>query len=910
MTSSLDSVLSRIRIVHRPLLIVVALLLPLGGLFYFMMAGFSRDIGFAQMEMRGNSYQRPLEQLLQLVPEHQRLALRALAGDPAAVTDRAAKAREVDQAFGALAEADQAVGHELQFTEAGLSKRNRETVLLTRFQQRWEDLKSRSVAITAALCLELHDALLKDIRLAITHAGDTSNLILDPDLDSYYLMDATVVGLPSTQERVARITDFATKSSATDPQTQTRFAVCAAQLREMDVERVVASLQTCLNEDANFHGDSKTLRAALTGPQRAFQVAAEEFLALLDRQATNSRPAVGPDEFLRAGETLRAASFALWRAGAQELDRLLEIRIAHFAAQRLSACAIVAVFLVLAGFVFWGVSRSITRPILELTVVSQIVAGGDLVATIPLTERSDEAGELARALKLMTDNLRKLLREVSGGVQTLASSATELSAVSSQTTTAVKSVSERTSTVAAAAEEASANTISVAASMEQAATNLSSVASATEEMSATVGEIAAQSEKARAISERASAQAQSISSLMAQLGLAAQEIGKVTETITDISSQTNLLALNATIEAARAGAAGKGFAVVANEIKELARQTASATEDIKEKIAGVQNSAGSAISDIEKITGVIQEVGSIVASIAASIEEQAAVTKDVAGNIAQASAGVRDSNERVAQTAAVSKSIAQDIGAVTTSVEDIRQGGEQVQASTVELSQLAEQLKATVDRFKVDNEVPIAATTSGSTRDTQGQNPAHRSQSEAEFIPWKEEYSVGVVTMDAHHQKLISLINRLHAALKQGSGTAVAQGLLKEVMAYTQYHFQAEEALMAKVNFDGLAAQQKVHADFLRVVTAARDRWQDGDASVPRELLATLESWLVQHITGMDKQYGPCIVRHLAGAKDTACPLRSAAPTGTAACVRSDRGKDKQSRLSTSVTRPTNERLL
>ena len=120
---------------------------------------------------------------------------------------------------------------------------------------------------------------------------------------------------------------------------------------------------------------------------------------------------------------------------------------------------------------------------------------------------------------------------------------------------------------------------------------------------------------------------------MQQLGAAAKEIDKVTETITRISAQTNLLALNATIEAASAGEAGHGFAVVANEIKKLARQTASATENIKEKIAGVQASTGSAIAGIEKISGVINDVGSIIVSIAAAIEEQSSVTKAVAGNI-------------------------------------------------------------------------------------------------------------------------------------------------------------------------------------------------------------------------------------------------------------------------------------
>ena len=141
--------------------------------------------------------------------------------------------------------------------------------------------------------------------------------------------------------------------------------------------------------------------------------------------------------------------------------------------------------------------------------------------------------------------------------------------------------------------------------------------------------------------------------------------------------------------------------MVANEIKELARQTAEATENIKARIAGVQSSAGAAITDIDQITAVIKEVDGIVSSIAAAIEEQAAVTKDVAGNIAQASAGVRDANSHIAQTAEVSKSIARDIAGVNGDVADIRRGGEQVQISAVELSQLAEQLNGQVSQFRM-----------------------------------------------------------------------------------------------------------------------------------------------------------------------------------------------------------------
>jgi methyl-accepting chemotaxis protein len=380
--------------------------------------------------------------------------------------------------------------------------------------------------------------------------------------------------------------------------------------------------------------------------------------------------------------------------------------------QRVSALAVssrrilIAVGLLAVGVaVFFGLSiaRSIAVPIGATTHTLSEVAKGNLTVetSAELSARKDEAGELASSTQDLIKSLRTTMGEVGGGAHTLAAASTQMSQVAEGLSSGSKEVANLANTVAAAAEESSANTTSVAAAMEQATSNLSSVASATEEMSATVGEIANSAEKARAISSEATSQAEAISAMMRELGRAAQEIGKVTETITSISAQTNLLALNATIEAARAGAAGKGFAVVANEIKELAQQTAAATEDIKGKISGIQASTGGAMGDIEKIAHVIREVGDIVSSIAAAIEEQSTVTKDVATNIAQASMGVKDANQRVAETASVSQSIAKDIARVNSTITEQVAGAEQVKTSSAELSRLAEQLKEQVARFKV-----------------------------------------------------------------------------------------------------------------------------------------------------------------------------------------------------------------
>lgn len=374
------------------------------------------------------------------------------------------------------------------------------------------------------------------------------------------------------------------------------------------------------------------------------------------------------------------------------------------AAQGKLALILAGVFITLlcSGAGIW-LTRSITKPLGQAVDHIGGVAKGDVSKNVPevLVRRGDEVGVLAKAIQEMTVSLRHMIKNIGQGVQTLASSSTELSAISTGMAKESKGTSDKARTVATAAEEMSANSTSVAAGMEQATTNLTTVASATEEMTATIGEIAGNSEKARSITAEASQQADRVSGMIKQLGVAAQDIGKVTETITNISAQTNLLALNATIEAARAGAAGKGFAVVANEIKELAQQTAAATEDIKVKIGGIQTSTSGTIADIEKITLVIKQVSDIVSTIATAIEEQSTVTKDIANNIAQASSGVKDANHRVGETSTVAQAIARDISEVNEAATQFSNGSTQVQTSAAELSKLAEQLKAMVSTFTV-----------------------------------------------------------------------------------------------------------------------------------------------------------------------------------------------------------------
>lgn len=356
----------------------------------------------------------------------------------------------------------------------------------------------------------------------------------------------------------------------------------------------------------------------------------------------------------------------------------------------LAACGVLAFLL----------TRGITGPMVKAVVFADNMAQGDLCQTLEINQR-DEIGTLAGALNKMAHNLREMFRDISGGVETLSSSSTELSAVSRQMASGADQTSGKSTQVAAASEEMSANMNSVAAASEQASTNVQMVAAASEQMSATINEIAGNTEKGRMITGKAVTQAKNVSTRVAELGKAATGVGKVTETINEISEQTNLLALNATIEAARAGEAGKGFAVVANEIKELAKQTAEATQDIRLKIDGIQNSTENTVTEINQIETVINDINDIVGTIATSVEEQSTSTKEIASNVNQAAQGIQDVNENVAQSSTVSAGIAKDVLEVNQAATEMADGSVQVNTSAGELSKLAESLKQMVDQFSI-----------------------------------------------------------------------------------------------------------------------------------------------------------------------------------------------------------------
>jgi len=352
--------------------------------------------------------------------------------------------------------------------------------------------------------------------------------------------------------------------------------------------------------------------------------------------------------------------------------------------------------------VFFLIATIMLKPINSAVQGLKDIATGEGDLTMRLTVNSkDEIGELAKWFNTFMEKLQEIIRQIAQNSRHVDDSSTELSAIAAQLSSNAETTASRASSVAASAEEMSTNIGNVAAAMEQSSTNTSMVASAAEEMNSTISEIAQNAEKARGVSHDAVDKSRSAFNRMADLGKAAQAIGKVTETIKEISEQTKLLSLNATIEAARAGESGKGFAVVANEIKELSNQTAIATLDIKNQIDEVQSMTELSIKEIDQISTVINGVSEIVSAIAAAVEEQSSATDEISGNINQVSRGIEDVNENINQSSSVAQEITQDIAKVNTAAAEISSGSGQIKSSANNLNEMAKELNAIVGKFKV-----------------------------------------------------------------------------------------------------------------------------------------------------------------------------------------------------------------
>ena len=346
------------------------------------------------------------------------------------------------------------------------------------------------------------------------------------------------------------------------------------------------------------------------------------------------------------------------------------------------------------------IARSITGPIARCVSAVERLAQGDLTAQVGL-KRDDEIGVLATSVDTCIGNLRSLVSELKKSATDLLGSAQVLTETSHSQAAAAEETTVQANTVASAGEELSINSKVMSESASQITQSTSTVAAAMEEMSSSIQEVARNCAQESEIARKADTQARQTRELMAKLDDSARQIGKVVELINRIAEQTNLLALNATIEAASAGEAGRGFAVVANEVKELARQSAAATEDIRKQVTLIQDGAGSSMKSLDEVAKIIEQVSHISSSIAAAVEEQSATTSEIVGTIHNVSTATGTLSKNVQQTSEGAAEVARNISGVSEAAAEGAKGATRISASATELNALSTTLGQLVAKFKV-----------------------------------------------------------------------------------------------------------------------------------------------------------------------------------------------------------------
>jgi len=476
---------------------------------------------------------------------------------------------------------------------------------------------------------------------------------------------------------------------------------------------------------------------------------------------------------------------------------------------------LIAIGIVVGVLLALAVARAISAPLRRLATDAGLVATGDLGVQV-LVESHDEVGQMAESFEKMVNSLREMIGMLSDSSTQVSESSAEMQTNAMKMADGAELVAVQAITVATASEEMSATSSDIAQNCQMAAESAKRADQAAEHGSAVV-------ESSIAVMHRIAERVQASATTVEELGKRSDQIGSIISTIEDIADQTNLLALNAAIEAARAGEQGRGFAVVADEVRALAERTTKATHEIGKMIKAIQLETRSAVSAMEEG---VSEVEQGTEEAARSREALRRIQDEINAVNLQVQQIATAAEEQTATTSEISNNIHQ----ITNVAQDTVEGARKTSSEAQHLLRLSEELQRMVGKFKLSET--------------------------GKLIVWSKSYSVNVDQMDKEHQRLIDIINKMYGAMRSGRGKDAIGSILDELVEYTKTHFMHEERLMRESGFSGLDEQRRAHEALINQVIEIQTKFNAGTA-LSQEVLSFLKNWLVNHIQGMDKRYGP-----------------------------------------------------
>jgi hypothetical protein len=683
------SFLNNMLIRNKVMLIMATFTVPIGLLTYQLYTKLEESVFLTRAELQGSAYARPLLKIMNKVADYRVDSVLRKDGDKTAEEKLKSEQEEVESALKELSEL------ELKF--ATQLKIDKSEINASTLSKRWEAAKANP------LSYEVYDSLLKDDHTLLNYIAEKSNLILDPDLDTYYIQYSFTTEAPNLLYQLSnvRYSVFLHLHNAEHTISKEDLAGLSqiySLIKNVYYPKFSERISAGIAADDSGEVVSPTLKKTITPKLDEYNKSMDQFMKLLEGLIAGG--SMLPAEYLAVADPLHDLSTDIAVLTSSELDKMLEMRISVI---NDSVFFLLGICIVIVGLAFvfaLYVAASISSPINKLKEIMVQIKDGQLDVVVPSQQYKDEIAAMANCvesfrlngiakIKLEAENIEKdkLAKEekikatnelamrfetrVNGIIQAVASAATELYHSAESMDNLMKISGTKVE--------------NVKSNYEITSSNINTVASSAEEMSSSINEINEQVTKSSASVRSSVVEVDKTDKTSSQLQESALKIGKVVELIQDISEQINLLALNATIEAARAGEAGKGFAVVASEVKSLAGQTTKATEEIAQYVSSIQNVSNQVLGGLKLIKKSITDAEQYSVAIAATIEEQSAATGEIAGNISSA--------------AKASASISKDINDVRQSSLEASNSATEVLNAAAMLSRESEKLNQEVGVF-------------------------------------------------------------------------------------------------------------------------------------------------------------------------------------------------------------------